>query len=364
MMNKSWLTIAVVALSVLQVGNALSNDFVRLEQAHKRVKLNKYAGIDSMLVYHKGLRISEHYYGRFTSDTLHRTHSTFKSISALISFIAIEQGLLTFDEPVMPLLERFRGLNDTDTRKQKITVNHLLNMTSGLSCDESPDSQGPNHEFGIDEGETPLEYAMEIKMVATPGEKFQYCNANSFLLTATISAALDKANRENIFEFADKFLMRSLGINNYRFTKSYSGQFLNGQGNAYFSSRDLAKFGLLLMNGGQWQGKTLISKSSLKRIFKPTHHINWSFLDLVENLADTPSGYSNQWYTSIFNMNNQSIEVIHSWGNGGQFIFVIPSLQSVVVFTGSNQGNFVKQKQTFDILHKYILPELISIFGE
>ena len=77
----------------------------------------------------------------------------------------MEQGLLSDDELVMPLVEQYQPLKGTDPLKQRITIAHLLNMSSGLACDESPNSNGPNHEFGIDEGQTPLKYAMKIVKV-------------------------------------------------------------------------------------------------------------------------------------------------------------------------------------------------------
>ena len=360
-MNTLSTYLVVTLLAIVFVTHTSAQELGLLKQAHQDIRLNKYTNIDSMLVYYKGQLISEHYYGRFTEDTLHRTHSTFNSITSFITLIAMEQGLLSDDELVMPLVEQYQPLKGTDPLKQRITIAHLLNMSSGLACDESPNSNGPNHEFGIDEGHTPLKYAMEIVTDSEPGTKFQYCNANSFLLSVSVSAALKRAGREDIFKFADNYLMQPLGITHYRFTKSYSGQFLNGQGNGYFLPKDLAKLGLLVLNGGKWQGKTVISKASIERILEPRQQINWSFIDLVEGLPQLATSYSHQWYVSKFNMGQQTLDIAHSWGNGGQFIFIVPSLDAVIVFTGSNQGNFTKQKQPFDILYKYVLPHLMKL---
>lgn len=328
--------------------------------AHQKMKPNVYTNIDSMLVYQNNKLISQHYYGRFNSNTTHRTHSTFKSINALITLLAIDQGLLRRDEFALPLLSRFAKPTRTDRRRQQIRVKHLLNMTSGLACDEAPGSNGPNHEFGVDEGQTPLQYSLDIPMSSEPGEQWQYCSANSFLLAASVSAALARADRENIFEFADKYLMQPLEINSYRLTKSANGKFLNGQGNSHFIPNDLAKFGLLLLNQGMLNNQRLLSKSSIESILTPVMPINWSFTSNLKLVQQPVTKYSNQWYHTNFELNSKSIATIHSWGNGGQYIFVIPSIDAVVVFTGSNQGDFLKQQQPFDIMHKYILPQLLS----
>lgn len=351
-----------------------------IELANEKMKPNVYTNIDSMLVYQNNQLISEHYYGRFNPKATHRTHSAFKSINALITLIAIDQGLLKSNELVIPLLSQFAKPKSPDPSRDRITVQHLLNMTSGLACDEAPGSNGPNHEFGVDEGDSPLQYSLNISMSSEPGEEWHYCSANSFLLAATISAALERAKRESIFEFADRFLMKPLEIIDYRFTRSADGKFLNGQGNSHFLPRDLAKFGQLLLNKGLWgpglrtagrestglssearkkQGR-IISEKSIESIYNARRKINWSFTGGLTPEKNDNTQYSNQWYQTRFDVSGKEISIIHSWGNGGQYIFVIPSLDSVVVFTGSNQGNFAKQKQPFDIMQRYVLPELLK----
>ncbi|MCJ8268557.1 MAG: hypothetical protein MJK04_04055 [Psychrosphaera sp.] len=160
--------------------------------------------------------------------------------------------------------------------------------------------------------------------------------------------------------------MKNMNIKfeNYRFTTSQDGQFLNGQGNAYFLPEDLAKFGLVILNKGKWKNKRIISAQAIARIQESGSPINWSFTDIIQSNTEMKTTYSYQWYKTDFKVEQRNIEVIHSWGNGGQYIFVIPAVQSVVVFTGSNQGNSLKQKQPFEIMHKYVLPELLKTESE
>ena len=373
--GRRWLAVVMVFFtSSLVLATPSNGEF--LELAHQKMKPNIYTNIDSMLVYRNNQLISERYYGRFDRKTTHRTHSTFKSINALITLIAIDQGLLKPDEQIVPLLSRFATSNSFDQRRNRITVEHLLNMTSGLACDEAPGSDGPNHELGVDEGATPLQYSLNIAMSSEPGEQWHYCSANSFLLAATVSAALERANRESIFEFADRYLLKPLGITNYRFTRSADGRFLNGQGNSHFLPRDLAKFGQLLLNKGIWptasnhkniksqttnKSLRVISENSVESIYKPKSIINWSFTDGLMEVNNHRTEYSNQWYQTALTVGDHEVNMIHSWGNGGQYIFTLPQLNSVVVFTGSNQGNFPKQKQPFEIMQRYVLPELLKL---
>ncbi|TQV84857.1 serine hydrolase domain-containing protein [Aliikangiella coralliicola] len=333
-----------------------------LEQANESIKSNAYSKIDSMLVYHKNSLIFESYYGRFNENTLHRTHSTFKSINGLLALIAFDQKILQANEFVLPLLKRFGEPKALDSRKKLLRVEHLLDMTSGLDCDEAPGGVGPSHEWGVDEGPTPFEYSLNIRMKNKPGASWHYCSANSFLLAAVISAALERANRENIFEFAHRYLFAPLEIekNNYRLRTSHDGQFLMGQGNSNFKSKDLAKFGLVVLNKGIWRGKRIVSEASINELYQANEKINWSWTDEIPEHPASQTLYGNQWYQTTFEVKGEKVTSLHSWGNGGQFIFVVPKLEAVVVFTGSNQGNIKRQKQPFDIMYRYVLPDLMS----
>ncbi len=330
--------------------------------AHVQIQKGVYTKIDSMIVYQDNKLAIEKYYGRFDADTLHRTHSSFKSITGILALIAADQGILELDEPVLPLLAQFADVPSSDPRREEITVNNLLDMTSGLDCDEAPQSAGPSHEEGVDEGPTPLLYSLGINMARTPGSEWHYCSANSFMLAATVSAALERAGKPDIFNFADNFLMAPLGITNYRLTRSASGKYLNGQGNSYFRPLDLARIGLLVLNKGKWDGKQIVSEKSIARLYHAKETVNWPWTDTIANHPLTASHYSAQWYQTEFDVDGIKVPVTHSWGNGGQFIFVAPTINLVAVFTGSNQGSrHIKlQKQPFNIMHKYILPRIVG----
>ncbi len=332
----------------------------KIEEADKQITNQVYTRIDSMVVYQNNQLVAEHYYRQFKKDTLHRTHSSFKSITGLLALIAIDQKLLSSDEKILPLLALLESSKKTDPKQANITVGNLLDMTSGLDCDEAPGSNGPSHEWGVDEGPTPLKYSLDIDMKQEPGSEWHYCSANSFMLAATISAALKRAGGPDIFTFADQNLFAPLGITNYQLTRSQSGEYLNGQGNSYFTPVDLAQIGLLVLNKGNRGGKQIISQEALSRLYTTNNIINWSWTDTIPEHRETKSRYSNQWYQTDFDIEDSKVPVLHSWGNGGQFIFVVPSLDTVAVFTGSNQGSscIVQQKQPFDIMFRYILPEM------
>lgn len=313
-----------------------------------------YTGIDSILIYENNKLVSEHYFNRFDEEQLHQTRSTFKSIAGLLAAIAFDKKILSPDELILPLISRYLKTDNADSRKAQIRVEDLLNMTSGLNCSEMPGT-GPYHDEIVDDGPEPLKYSLSIAMATEPGKEWKYCNANSFLLGVTISAALDRAQQPNINEFARTNLFAPLGISKYRTYQSPDG-FLYAQGNARFKPRDLAKFGLLVLNKGQWQGKQIISKQHIDFILDGVVETHWSWTDLISKHSTSKAKYAYQWHRTVFELDRMIVPASHTWGNGGQFVFVVPSLDTVIVFTGSNYGDIDKQKQAFEIMHKYLLP--------
>lgn len=357
------ISITLLALFLLQKPTA-AGEYKLIDKANQMIKNGAYTRIDSMLVYHNEHLVAEHYYRGFDENFQHRTHSTFKGITALLALKAFEKNFLRPYELVLPLLSGYAVPDNADEKKHRIRVHHLLNMTSGLDCDEGPQVGGPSHEWGVDEGPRPLQYALNISMAREPGQEFHYCSANSFLLAASISAGLKRSGKGDIFTFAQAHLFTPLQITkaDYRLRYSPDGKFLMGQGNSNFKPRDLAKFGMLILNKGEWQSQRLFKESSIDLLLNATKTINWSWFGSNIGNATVKTDYSYQWYQTDFVLGEKKIKAIHSWGNGGQFIFIVPELNSVVVFTGSNQGSarFEKQKQPFEIMHRYILPDLLK----
>lgn len=237
---KLFVTILAFAWSAPSLGLEKS----LINQAISNVNSGLYTGIDSILIYENSKLVSEYYFNYFDKEQLHQTRSTFKSIVGLLAVIAFDKKILSPDERIQPLISRYLMIDNTDFRKTQIRVKDLLNMTSGLDCSEMPGT-GPYHDEVVDDGPEPLKYSLSIAMATEPGKEWKYCNANSFLLGVTISAALDRAQQPNINDFTRTNLFNPLGISEYRIYQSPDG-FLYAQGNARFKPRDLAKFGLLV----------------------------------------------------------------------------------------------------------------------
>jgi CubicO group peptidase (beta-lactamase class C family) len=341
-------SLLLFAQAVIAMGNQ------NIERAISDINNNIYTGIDSVLVYQHNKLITEKYFNGYTRFKHHHTRSTFKSITGILAAIAFDKGILDPEEFVSPLLSRFHKVEGIDPLKARIKVKDLLHMVSGLDCAEMPGSNGTNHEFGIDEGPTPLKYSFSIAMAMEPGKEWHYCNANTFLLGVSISAGLDRAGTPGIDQFAKKSLFTPLDIVEYRTFTTPDG-FLYAAGSARFAPHDLAKFGLVVLNKGMYRKKRIVSQKHILEILDGVVETHWTWTDRIPGHAPLKERYAYQWHRTVFEVEDTQIPVSHSWGNGGQFIFVIPSQDKVVVFTGSNYNNISKQKQVFELMFKYLL---------
>jgi CubicO group peptidase (beta-lactamase class C family) len=322
---------------------------------YERLDRGDYPGVDGVVIIRNGILVSERYFGSYDLAKRHDTRSTFKSVTGLITGIAIDHGVVKLDDPVAPLIAEFHELTDRDPRKQQITFQDLLEMRSGLDCSEMP-GKGPHREKFV-----PwrwVAYNWEIPMQRVPGTEWHYCSANIFLLGVALTAALEPKLGMDIRDFAHTFLFEPLQIEDYQ-VNSVSGH-MTTQGSGYFRPRDLAKFGQLVLSQGSWQAEQLVSKQWISVMTSARVTTDWSWTHNLSGYSGTEKNaeYGYQWFRTILSSGDRDYLVIHSWGNGGQFIFVIPELNLVTVVTGSNYGyvHIERQRQVFNILAQFVIP--------
>ena len=183
-------------------------------------------------------------------------------------------------------------------------------------------------------------------MVRVPGTYLDYGSANPFLLGVCLSERLESP----LESYMDKKLFAPLGITNYinqtddTEEKPYFG------GGMLLTSRDLLKFGQLYLNKGTWKGKRIISESWITESFKKYGRLQD---------AKDKNEYGYLWWHDTYEINGKPIKSIEARGAGGQFIFILPELDTVVVITAGNFRNG-KGNQSRDVLKTHILPALIK----
>jgi len=311
-----------------------------------------------MVVIRNGKLVSERYFGVYELGTKHETRSTFKSVTGVITGIAIDQDVVELDDPVAPLLARFHELSDPDPRKRSVTFRDLLEMRSGLDCSEMP-GRTPYRENGAARVWDWVAYNWEIPMGREPGTEWHYCSSNSFLLGVALTAALEPKFGMDVRAFANSYLFEPLQIESHKVNRTPDGH-MTTQGNGFFRPRDLAKFGQLILDHGSWQGRQLVSEQWIRMMTGAQVATDWSWTRSLHGYsgAEEDAEYGYQWFRTILSSHEHDYLVIHSWGNGGQFILVIPELRLVTVVTGGNYGfdHIEEQRQAFSILAQFIIP--------
>ena len=289
--------------------------------------------IDSVTVIRNGFLVADAAVYPYKQDTKHVIHSCTKSVVSILVGIAIEHGYI--EDVQTPVVEFFpdRSIENIDGNKKSMTLENLLTMTSGFDCKDSYLYRwsGLNAMRASDDW---VQFMLDLPIAETPGRKFEYCNGASFLLSAIIS----ETTGMSAHEFADKHLFGPLGITDVIWPTNPQGINI-GWGELRMRPQDLAKIGYLYMRGGEWDGEQIVPSSWVEESTRK--HISGTLED----------GYGYQWW-----IDDSGIFI--AVGYAGQFIFVVPEKELVVVFSSdlNDRDFYVPQVLLFD----YIIPAVIS----
>ena len=262
--------------------------------------------IHSLLIVRHGYLVTEAYWAPYSKETKHPLFSGTKSFTSALLGIALEDG--KFRGVEQKVLDFFGNADPgkLDPVKKDITVEHLLTMSSGLK---------PTPSSPLFSNENPIQFVLDLPMEKKPGEAFAYNSAALHLL----SGILRQTTGTDIFAYAQTRLFTPLGISDVTWQTDSKGLHLTATGIS-MTPRDWAKFGYLYLQNGTWNGKQLISPTwiaqSTQKQIDTTGKMN-----AAEN-----DGYGYLWWMNGF-------DGYSAHGFGGQYLFVIPALDVIVVVT-------------------------------
>lgn len=260
------------------------------------------------MVLRNGYLIHEFYAPGKTRATVHHIRSITKSILSALVGIAIEQGLIAdIDSPIVDILPP-PPTGQVDPKLAQVTIRHLLTMTAGFLWDESDGPAVRDWFFGGKQ--TARNDALMRPIVHAPGTVFNYDSPTADLLATLLTQAVGR----DLLSFAQEYLFGPLGIHDYVWEQDPAGNY-RGSAGLVMRPMDLAKFGQLYLQQGQWQGQQLIPAA-------------WVAASVATQAVVNPAyGYGHLWWV-------QEQETPHFYsavGYGGQFILVAPDEQIVVV---------------------------------
>lgn len=321
----------------LQTGNIQKSglDTALLAEMMRKIVDGIYPNVHSVLIIKDGKLVFEEYFYEYNQDSLHELRSATKSFISALTGIAIEQNLIKGkNETVLSYFPEYTFSNNSDAKK-RITIENLLTNQSGLDCDISNDKSEGN-ETKMNYSNDWIKFTLDLPMVDTPGGKGMYCSGHVIVAGRII----EKATRQTLPEFAKRNLFDPLAITNFkwRFKPDISSAETFCQ--LYLRPRDMAKFGLLFLNKGNWNGKQIIASDWVKESLKK--HSTVQGLD-----------YGYLWWIKYLDADGVRYYGKAAQGNGGQKIYIWEEQNMVTVITG---GNYNTQSPSDELIRKYILP--------
>ena len=296
-------------------------------------------GIHSAVVVRRGKLAFEQYWDGYDSATMHDLRSATKSITGLLTGIAVRQGVIRdVSDPVLTYLgAAYPTLANDHEAKRRLTVEDLLTMRTGLACNDQNSSSPGNEERMYDTRDW-VRFFLDLPVETTPGTTASYCTGG----VVTLGRIIGQAGGRPVPEFADEVLFRPLGITSSRWARFDNGRQTDTGGHLYLRPRDMAKIGELVLRRGDWRGTTLVPAPWIARSATPQTQLN-----------GRPYGYL--WWLGSLEVGGEPVDFVYADGNGGQLIIVIPRYELVVVFTGGNY-NSPAAARPYQLLTNYILP--------
>jgi CubicO group peptidase (beta-lactamase class C family) len=288
--------------------------------------------IDSVTIVRNGYIVADARIHPFNSTSKHNIYSCTKSVVSALVGIAIDQGYIDgLQQPVLSFFPQ-RTVANRDVNKEAMTLEHLLTMTTGFQCQDSYLYRWSGlHQMR--ESEDWVQFVLDLPMEGEPGERFEYCNGASFLLSGIIQETTGMSAKE----YAEENFFGPLGIADVDWSSNPQGISV-GYSELRMHPQDMAKIGVLYLNEGRWDGEQIV----------PSTWVNSSTSQFIS--ATLEDGYGYQWWIDDSGM-------YLALGYGGQFIFVIPDKELVVVFTSSLDEIDFYVPQT--LLNEFIIPAAI-----
>lgn len=266
----------------------------------------------SAVIVRNGAVVDAYYKDGYDEASVYTLQSVSKSITSALVGIAIEQGYL--ESVDVPLSDFFPELlSAEDSRWSRITLRHLLTHTSGIASTDS------SIWYEWRASENWLDYLFALPIYTEPGTNFDYSTGNTHLL----SAVLEQVTGKSLGDYASEVLFEPLGMTSAGIGTAPEGVGDGGNG-FYMTTLDLARFGLLYLDGGVWQGQQIV----------PADWVQTSTTTQAQRASDG-SRYGYQWWVRSFGGHPAYV----AQGHYGQYLIVVPELSLLIAMNSDYEGS-------------------------
>ena len=289
----------------------------------------KFPNVQALVIIKNGYLVYERYFSK-DNNPYSNIMSVTKSVTSALIGIALKENFIRhIDQSITDFLSEYVKM-DSDPIIHRITIRHLLTMTSGFYFPSGGAIYRGAGMLGqrMYRSENWVRFIMDLPVKNIPGEVFEYKNVDSHLL----SAILTKVTGKNALDFAHTYLFKHLGIHSNDWLSDPQGNNCGDTG-LKLTAIDMAKFGFLYLNNGYWEGKLIIDSQ-------------W----IQDSTTNQVGQYGFQWWIST--------EGYYAQGMGGQLIQILPDLDMVIVF---KSGHKVRSKSPMEVSDKFIIPAVRTI---
>ena len=296
--------------------------------------LDNEPNLRSYLIIRNGRIVFEQYYNGATLTDSNNVHSVNKSIISALVGIALNQGFIrSVDQPISDFLPEDMTLPDD---KRNLTLRHLLTMSTGLGWREG------SSEFFVTRSDNWLQTILNIAPIELPGERFNYSTGMSHVM----SMILTEATGMSTCDFAEQYLFEPLGISVEYWGSDPQGYFSGGY-NFHITPRELAKFGLLYLNRGAWDGRLLVTPTWVAESTRAQ-------IDIGNNYA----GYGFYWWLNRI----RGYDMYSAVGYAGQYLHIIPDLNMIIVSTSNSRRRPQpgEEPAAYQFIADFVIPSVVE----
>jgi len=291
-----------------------------------------YPGINSFLIVRDGKLVFENYFNGTIRNMSENIYSAPKSITSCLMGIAIDEGYIADENELLyPFFAEYDSFEHWTARKDSISLKHLITMTAGFQL------AGDDYDIWLNNTGPRdwIKFYLDLPVVTSPGAVFNY----ESLCDRLAGHVVEREAGTTLPLFALEHLFEPLGMRYYSWAgwKPTTSSMISG----FLELRpiDMAKIGQMYLDGGVWQGTRIVSQ-------------DW----IVRSTAVNREDYGYNWWIYTWATPAGNYRVYFAYGNGGNSIYVVASLNMVVVFTGDNFERPIQWDQQYELMKQEIIP--------